>query len=281
MIRSPAKCILSGEHSVLKGGHAIVSPLNVFETTLQYQPDLKLELFSKNDTSLRIILDFLRAIKLLPKAFSRDFYITSSIPVSAGLGSSAALCVVIAKLLEKEGYIDSSKIFEVAKNCEDLFHGKSSGVDIAGVLSKKTVLYSLNKTVEFTPLWKPLFYVSYSGIPSQSKESINRVQHYRKSFPKANTDQNMESATQQIYEALLNNDSELGLKQLCEGIKHANHCFEEWGIVNKILKNHQNSLIKAGALATKPTGSGEGGYVLSLWKEPPVSSSIPLISLSL
>jgi mevalonate kinase len=281
MISYPAKCILSGEHTVLNGGCAIVSPFKVYTTTLEYQDAPKLEMFLNSRPFTKRVLNFLQNIALLPRTFSGILNVNSNIPMASGLGSSAAFCVAIANFLVQKGYILSENFFEVARTCENLFHGKSSGVDIAGVISKNILLYSMdNGATQFVPTWKPLIYVSYSGVPSDTKKAVGKVQKYRNDFPNTNIDKNMESATQQIYKALLSLDVKTRLKQLCEGINQASECFEEWGIIGDFLRAHQNKLIQEGALVTKPTGSGVGGHVLSIWQEEP-SPCLNLMPLNL
>jgi mevalonate kinase len=271
VISHPAKCILSGEHTVLNGGTAIVSPLKAYTTTLEYHESAKkLEMFFNSRPFTKGILNLLQSLALLPSTFSGTLNVKSNIPQASGLGSSAALCVSIAHLLVQHGYILAEKIFEVARMCENLFHGKSSGVDIAGVMSDKVLLYSMDKSpIIFVPVWQPQLYVSYSGAPSNTKQAVAKVRKYRHTIPGANIDENMESATQQIYGALLSVDLKTRLQQLRDGLNQSSECFEEWGLIGDFLRIHQNKLIQAGAIATKPTGSGEGGHVLSLWQEPP------------
>lgn len=282
MITHPAKCILSGEHTVLNGGTAIVSPLRAYTTTLEYyESTSKLEMFFNSRPFTKGILNLLQSLALLPITFSGTLNISSNIPQASGLGSSAALCVAMAHLLVQHGYILAEKIFEVARMCENIFHGKSSGVDIAGVMSDRVLLYSMDKgPTQFAPTWKPLLYVSYSGVPSNTQQAVAKVRKYRQDFPNANVDKNMESATQQIYSALLGVDLKTRMQQLRDGLNQSSECFEEWGLIGDFLRTHQNKLAQAGAVATKPTGSGEGGHVLSLWQSPP-PLSLNLVPVSL
>lgn len=271
MIIHPAKCILSGEHTVLNGGTAIVSPLRAYSTTLEYQENSsKLEMFFNSRPFANGILSLLQGLTLLPKTFSGVLNVNSNIPQASGLGSSAALCVAIANLLVQHGYILAEKIFEVAKMCENIFHGKSSGVDIAGVMSKNVTLYSIDNGLDsFVPTWQPYLYVSYSGVSSNTKHAVAKVRKYRDDFPNTNVDERMESATHQIYKALISVDLKTRFQQLRDGLNQSAECFEEWGLIGDFLRAHQNKLVDAGAIAVKPTGSGEGGHVLSLWAETP------------
>jgi mevalonate kinase len=69
-----------------------------------------------------------------------------------------------------------------------------------------------------------------------------------------------------LAEAALKISEKEGFPILVEAIKNANHCFQRWGLDSP---DHQKMLMGAGAIATKPTGSGGGGYVLSLWNQAP------------
>ena len=45
----------------------------------------------------------------------------------------------------------------------------------------------------------------------------------------------------------------------------AKDCFEQWGLIDSSVQAEMDRLSAQGALAVKPTGSGGGGYLLSLW----------------
>ena len=48
----------------------------------------------------------------------------------------------------------------------------------------------------------------------------------------------------------------------------AHQCFESWGLITPDMSSIIQNLYQRGALAVKPTGSGGGGYLLSLWETP-------------
>ena len=64
-------------------------------------------------------------------------------------------------------------------------------------------------------------------------------------------------------------EKETQKEYLTQGLNKASSCFEKWGLISSSLKEHMDEVKQLGALALKPTGSGEGGHVLSLWDSPP------------
>ena len=80
----------------------------------------------------------------------------------------------------------------------------------------------------------------------------------------------------------LNESHELGLPKLVESITSAAECFYGWDLVSAELDGHIQFLKAQGAIAVKPTGSGEGGYVLSLWQmAPPLEIHKTLVEIVL
>jgi mevalonate kinase len=78
----------------------------------------------------------------------------------------------------------------------------------------------------------------------------------------------------------LETDSPKALQQLTSAMNTAAQCFQQWGLVSDSLQQHMKTLREAGALAVKPTGSGGGGYVISLWESaPPSGLDIELTSV--
>ena len=84
-----------------------------------------------------------------------------------------------------------------------------------------------------------------------------------------------------VAEAALMKSGEESFSELARAIELACSCFVQWDLVNGEIGTHMQMLRSRGAAAVKPTGSGEGGFVLSLWKSaPPADLLNQLISLN-
>ena len=87
----------------------------------------------------------------------------------------------------------------------------------------------------------------------------------------ANIDKQMATSVQEA-KAALTARSEAAQLRLSNSLQRAHDCFEQWGLINATLAQHIQQLKQLGALAAKPTGSGGGGFVLSLWPEKPIAA---------
>ena len=97
------------------------------------------------------------------------------IPIGAGLGASAALCVAITKWFFYLGWIASEQMYEFARSLEDLFHGESSGVDIAVSLESKGIKFQRGGGREHINLaWRPKWYLSYCGKIGVTSECVEK-----------------------------------------------------------------------------------------------------------
>ena len=88
----------------------------------------------------------------------------------------------------------------------------------------------------------------------------------------------MAQAVKMAQLALEKKDSN-SLRLLTEAIKKGADCFQKWGLVSETLSQHMQVLYAHGALAVKPTGSGNGGFVVSLWETSPTRLPIEIIAL--
>lgn len=269
---SHAKWILSGEHSVVRGGKAIAFPLRTFESSVELLPSDKLEVHDTNREE-RFNDIFIGLLKTAAGFTNVDFdsilgqfWIRSDIKMKSGLGSSAAICTNVAKIFQYLGLCED--IFSLARYLEDKFHGKSSGLDIAVAIRNKALVFEKNRVSSvLEPKFWPYMMLTYSGKKSTTSECALKVREIsvkNKKFADS-LDDMMNQGSDLCEYALKNGDFE----KLKDGITLCNEAFHGWGLYNEALADHVANLMKKGAVAVKPIGSGLGGFVLSLWEEQP------------
>lgn len=272
------KWIVAGEHAVLRGHGALVFPIKNKHLTLNYQ---KSNSPADSQTSRPITAEddpvfwrvLARGFELLNVPLSQcsgTFYLENTLPAGVGMGASAALCVALTRWFTYQGYLTPDKNPAFARQLEDLFHGQSSGLDIAGVAADHGIYFQKGQTQTLIPQWKPHWALSCSGETGITSECIAEVNQLWKADPlKAQKlDNTMQKAVLMAKKALAI-DALQSLPNLAKAIRSAHSCFEAWGLISEKLATHLHTLRQSGALAVKPTGSGKGGYVLSLWDMPP------------
>ncbi|MBN8537087.1 MAG: hypothetical protein J0M15_08535 [Deltaproteobacteria bacterium] len=289
------KWILSGEHSVLRGQEAIVVPLFSKKLYFEFLPGsqidgLRIHIEGSHSSDIESIVRalFSKAIEILElKKFnlSGDIRIQNEIPLGSGLGASSSLCVAFGRWFCSMNLIEPNKVYEFSRNLENLFHGESSGVDIAVVLNEKPLIFKRPQSIEYIEnYFKPHLYLSYSGQRGVTKDCVEKVKKIFLVDPEKaqRLDQSMVETTQLLKQAFIvsnefNNSNAVNSdqnreKQMILGINNAYSIFQEWGLTRGAIDEHISSLKRMGALACKPTGSGGGGYVLSLWPRSMVPS---------
>jgi mevalonate kinase len=269
-----SKVILCGEHSVLRGGTAVVTPMKAHS--------LKFEIY-KNDEGLcfeyseavkpfEILIEgtFVKAFELLEipqKSVKAKISVETLVPLGKGLGGSAALCVFVARSVKALGLLGDRSEFSFAVELEYMFHGESSGVDIAGCLSEHPQIYVRGKVLK--PLRSNLkgfiFGLSDSGENGDTEECITKVLRIKSENKNLfySLDSDMDQASKLLSQAIEKGD----LPNLILAFTQASRVFKSWGLVTDEMKKMSESLKNSGALVTKPTGSGLGGCILSVWRE--------------
>lgn len=283
--RTFGKWILAGEHAVLRGCPALVFPLSSKWLELQYvatNETLKLELSGDRGEELKLlfwgVLEKACELKNIKRfELTGQLKLKSEVPVGAGMGASAAFCVAMARWFESLGLAKSDEIYDFSRELENLFHGESSGVDIAVAMTAKPLLFVRGgdrQTLNFN--WQPKMYISYSGKRGVTIDCVNKVKALLEKNPTLGEkiDREMRKAVE-ICKAALMGDLDDRRDMLAEGIDLAANCFQQWGLTEGEVDKHMAWLREKGALAVKPTGSGGGGYVLSLWDHEPPKDVLP------
>lgn len=259
----PGKWVLAGEHSVLRGGKAIAFPLSSCHLKISYSIADKTICQSPSylgDAAQKVFLALKEKLSL---PFSISFSVESNIPASSGLGSSAALCCALTEIAVAEGFLPRHELTKISTAMENIFHGISSGMDIAAVSAQAPICFQRGHAPATLRLsWQPHFYLHATSGIGNTKDCIRLVE---KNPQLEKIDTQMQSAVDQAL-AALNSISPNRLDELATAINKAESCFRDWGLINSSMQNKIDELKKAGALAVKPTGSGSGGFLLSLWQ---------------
>ena len=289
---APAKIILLGEHFVVYGEPAIVMAIDkrVYarvekrnDNRLHVRSmDLNLEVFFENG-SFRVEQGDLKEAKMkfepvkqaIEKVMEKhgqhvglDIEINSTVPVGAGLGSSAA---VIAATTAATGAILDVKlskedILRITYTAEKIVHGTPSGVDPAISTMGGTMLFQMD--TGFKPLEVktniPLI-IGNTGVERSTRVQVEKVRDLVDKYPRV-TEHLMKTAREIVLraiEALKENDLEtLGTMM---NINHA--LLYGIGVSDESLEWLANAARKAGALGAKLTGAGGGGCMIALARE--------------
>ena len=269
--QSYGKWILCGEQSVLRGHPAIVFPLGNCELSLSFSSDahaLEVICHPQYASSIRKVWNhaWLES-KYFNLANQGTLRIESTIPIGQGMGASAALCLAIARMVcHVENTPD--KIWHVAKHLEHLFHGQSSGLDILGSNSQQGTWFVRGQSQSLHLTWRPHWLLTNTYEIGETSKAIEKVQALciEKPSYSASIDQLMHQSVVMARQALESYTPNLQLLQ--QSMNQARQCFEAWGLITPNMQKEIDSLFKQGALAVKPTGSGGGGFLLSLWGDP-------------
>ncbi|STY29789.1 mevalonate kinase [Legionella wadsworthii] len=273
------KWILAGEHAVVRGHPAIVFPIKEKKLTLTYTAagsSLGADYTGSSGADMQLLFWSVleHGMQLLGRSLNQldgYFSLHSTIPVGAGMGASAALCVAMSRWFCAQKMINPNQRHDFAKELEHLFHGKSSGLDVAGVATEGGVYFKSGTIIPLHQKIYPHFYLSSCKQIGITSHCIQQVQKLWDKNPilAEQIDSQMIHAVEESKNALEQGGVN-ALSMLAQAINKAADCFYQWNLVSESLQQHMNRLLADGALAVKPTGSGVGGYVLSLWdKKPP------------
>jgi len=266
------KTILIGEHAVIYGARAIAAPLTSckFEaelTPLDYKSQNTLSLGGTKvgDNLIEVINDAFRLLDITP--FPVSIKGDTSLPIGAGLGSSASLAIVILRMISQSiGYkLERNQLAKLANSLEERFHGSPSGLDTHVIAYEQVISFRKNEACEILNVakvgaespWR--FVLIDSGLRSSTKAMVQTASPYFETRRQYHVDEFDSLAD--LMQLGLNSGDE---SKAAEAMKRAATKLEEAGLVNETLKEIIDGCYQSGLIAAKPTGAGGGGCILAL-----------------
>jgi len=191
--------------------------------------------------------------------------ISSSIPVSSGFGSGAAVSVALVRALAATfgRTIPDEKVNKIAFEAEKLHHGTPSGVDNTVITYASPVYFIKDKPIKTFAVGVPLILViADSGIRAATRESVGDVrklwlaqtQRIERIFTE------IASIVEKARQAIQRGDDEV-LGELM----NENHRFlQELTVSSPRLDHLKQTALIAGASGAKLSGGGRGGNLIAL-----------------
>ncbi len=282
--RAPGKIILFGEHAVVYGQPAIAIPVKSVKASAHIAPIFDAEHamvhISAPDINLNTALSNLtedhpiaKAISLTlkqcqvkqPPSFSLQ--VTSTIPISGGMGSGAAISVAIIRAVS--GFLGKplpeKALADLAFEVEKIHHGTPSGIDNTVVAYQKPIFFVKEKPPEFLQISHPTHWIiADTGERTPTLATVAAVRNLHNEDP---------GFYGEIFEKIgklsLNarNALEKGDIPVLGNLMIENQEFlSELNVSSPKLDLLINAARSAGAEGAKLSGGGRGGNIIALSK---------------
>jgi mevalonate kinase len=268
----PGKIILLGEHAAVYGQPVLAGAISR-GVTVRAVPStaLKLEPLPGLNAAQREALE--RAVKAavrLSKAPPVAISVESNLPVSMGLGSSAALSVAVSKLLLTAcgKSFGTKQVLALAAAMEGEFHGTPSGVDHTTSARAELILYRREGPTKAVKAKKRLHVVvALAGERTATKTTVAALRERREKWPRRYTRLFTEIGrlADEGAKAVARGDlEELGdLMNMNHGLLWAMQLSSER--IDTMVRRMRS----LGAFGAKLTGAGgDGGAVIGLFSDP-------------
>jgi len=280
--KAPGKIILFGEHAVVYGQPAIAIPVTNVNATARIIPNLDAEpghvRIEAVDIQLNADLDTLSDDHPLAAAVwltlheiapnhtpSFTLQISSSIPMSAGMGSGAAISVAIIRALSAflGKPLPDSKVSELAFKVEKIHHGTPSGIDNSVVTYQKPVYFKRDEPIQMLKINHPTHWlIADTGEKTPTRETVSAVRalHAEDAETYGAIFRKIGDRTEKARQALIAGDlTTLGLL-----MDENQHLLEDLRVSSESLETLIQTARNAGAAGAKLSGSGRGGNMIAL-----------------
>lgn len=288
---APAKVILFGEHFVVYGEPAIVLAIDRRSyAKVENRSDKRLRIHSLNlnlsgyyeDQTFKVEQGDPKEAKLkfdpiklaVDKVLSRyqgsvglDIEINSTVPVAAGLGSSASVVAAVTTAVGAALSVEISRedVLRITFEAEKVVHGAASGVDPAIATFGGALLFQMDTGFKSLEVKADIpLVIGDTGIQRSTRLQVAKVREAKEKYPQIfdSLTRCAQEIVMRAMDALREND----LATLGE-LMNINHALlYGLGVSDESLEWLVTAARKAGALGAKLTGAGGGGCMLALAK---------------
>ncbi|MBF6331957.1 mevalonate kinase [Nocardia transvalensis] len=269
---SHAKLILLGEHTVLYGQPAIALPVPSLTVTAQAR---------LIDGPMVIRSDVIGGGPVEAIEFARMAVTTAceylnvpddglridivgGIPLGRGLGSSAATADAVIRSVAavRNTLLGEQTCYDLVQKCEQLAHGRASGIDARTVTSTEPVWFHAGSTGPLRVSGRAWLAVADTGIPGNTRCAVAAVRDRLGALGEAGSALLMRAGRLVAGardDLASGRHRELGVK-----MTEAHAILTELGVSCAELDALVDSALAAGALGAKLSGGGLGGCVVAL-----------------
>ena len=285
---APAKTILFGEHFVVYGEPALVlaidnrahasakiradQRIHVKSPSLGFSGFFEGEVFQaeRGGEEARVKLEPIKiavqkVLDLSKKEVGVNVEVRSSIPVAAGLGSSAAVAASVAaavgQLLNMK--LSKEEIFRIAFEAERFVHGTPSGIDPAVSTYGGVLLFYKDKGFTRIDVEEDIpLVIGYTGVERSTGELVARVREGWEHYPSI-FDRIFKTGGKVVLRAV--RALKIGDFHALGELMNINHeLLCAVGVSDESIERLVYAARKAGALGAKLTGAGGGGCMIAL-----------------
>jgi len=281
---APGKTILFGEHAVVYGYPAIATAIGLRASCKVRESSdgntyLSASLFPNESFKIseeKLVPSELEAFKYIILKLSEHtksniasyVELSSNIPSSAGLGSSAATAVSLTKSLlvfYRQDY-NLDRVNEISFEAEKITHGTPSGIDNSISTYGGGIIYengSISKLSSKLPTSTLL--IIDSGVQRQTKKIVERIREKKKNNPQI-VDSIFSKITAITYDAKKHIESG-NIKEVGHLMNENNELLERLGLSIPAFTEIIKILDKSEVIGRKITGAGGGGCLVALYKD--------------
>lgn len=260
--KAPGKAILAGEHFVVHGIPALAVPVpgGLVEAELDTAGGRE----HAAAGHVRACLDVLHRLYGGPPPDALSVVVRSTLPPGAGLGSSAALSVALARAWSAltGRQLDEDELRQVSLACEKIAHGNPSGIDTEVALTGRALRFVRGMPPRAVAVAPGLgLIVVDSGTAPSTRSMVEEVERRRNADPVGFNQRGtrIRELVDEIERALAAGD----LPALGAAFDAAQQVLADIGVSTPEIDRAAQALRQAGAPGAKLTGKGGGGAVIA------------------